>query len=169
MKNDEATRKVLFVDDEELVTEGLERVFCGEDFTTLTAFSAEEAISILENESVSVIVSDEHMPGLSGSQLLALARRRYPDTIRLLLTGYATVDSAVRAINEGEIYRFFVNPCDFTMLKDVVLEALESARALATSRSLEKTVKTQALLVQQLQRRCLDLEQRLELYERDSH
>ena len=166
MEMDDAIKKVLVVDDEELVTEGLERVFYGEDFKTLTASSAEQAISILEQETISVIVSDDQMPGLSGSQLMALARKRYPETIRILLTGYATVESAVQAINEGEIYRFFVKPCDFTMLRDVVLEALASARTWETVESLEKTVQRQALLVQQLQQRCLDLEQRLELYTR---
>jgi DNA-binding NtrC family response regulator len=165
MQEPDVIKKVLIVDDEELVTEALERAFYGESFQTLTASSAEEAISILEGQEVSVIISDDHMPGLTGSQLMALARKLYPDTIRILLTGYATVESALKAINEGEIYRFFVKPCDFSMLKEVVLEALDSTRPSSSTKEFEDTIRKQSRLLQHLQKRCLELEERLQLYE----
>ncbi len=102
---------VLLVDDEELVTEGLERALFAEPFRILSASSAARALGILAREHVDVIVSDEQMPGVSGSELLIEVRRRYPEIQRIMLTGRASLDTTIRAINEAAVFRFLRKPC----------------------------------------------------------
>jgi len=86
-------------------------------------------------------VSDEQMPGMSGSVFLGLVREKYPDTIRIILTGQASLDAAIRAINEGEVYRFLTKPCNpvdlsFTIHNALQMKALvqESAKLLTRTR-----------------------------------
>lgn len=154
------TSKILLVDDEELVTEALERLFHGEGLEPLTASSAESAFAILEREDIDVIISDQRMPGLNGVEFLTLTRKLYPDAIRIMLTGYATVESALRAINEGEVYRLFLKPCDFSVLKRVVLEALEAKAADQRTSQLEQINARQASRIASLEARCAELEKR---------
>jgi two-component system probable response regulator PhcQ len=73
---------------------------------------------------VDVVISDEKMPGMSGSEFLSLVRQEYPDTIRIILTGYGSLESAIRAINEGEIYRLFTKPCNVIDLAITIRLAL---------------------------------------------
>lgn len=91
--------------------EGLSFVLRRSPFTVLAAQSAGEALSILRRRQVDVIVSDERMPGLCGSELLSIVAQEFPATGRVLLTGHATVDASVRAINQGKICRLLQKPC----------------------------------------------------------
>ncbi len=72
-----------------------------------------------------VIVTDEQMPGLSGTELLAWVAGHYPEAIRILLTGHASVDTAIRAINEATVYKFFIKPCKEFDLAMAIRRALE--------------------------------------------
>ena len=119
------SHKVLFVDDEPKVTRAIKHTLRKENYEILSAVSAQEALGILERESVDVVVSDEQMPGMSGSELLARVCREYPDTVRIILTGQASLEAAVRAINEGEIYRFLEKPCDAEELATAIRQALQ--------------------------------------------
>ncbi|MCA8971329.1 MAG: response regulator [Planctomycetes bacterium] len=105
-------RGVLLVDDEPHVTKGLALMLRSEPYRVWTAHSADEALIALSAESVDILVTDEKMPGMSGSCLLAEVRRLHPSVVSLMLSGEATLDSAIRAINEGEVYRFFKKPVD---------------------------------------------------------
>ena len=116
--------RVLLVDDEPHVTEALKRVLREEAYDIRTASSARTALQILARETVDVVVSDERMPGMSGSEFLATVRRSYPNTVRILLTGHANLEAAVRAINEGEIYRFLTKPCKEADLTRAIEHAL---------------------------------------------
>ena len=121
--------RVLFVDDEPHVIEALRRVLQKAPYEILTASSADEALHILAQVSVDVVVSDERMPGMAGSELLATVRHAYPDTVRIILTGHASLEAAVRAINEGEVYRFLTKPCnegDLTLAIEHALQRKES-------------------------------------------
>ena len=102
---------VLFVDDDPILTDGLRRALHHQPFRVLTASSAEAAMEVLERETVEVIVSDEQMPGVTGSEFLAQVRHLYPGVQRLMLTGRASRAGAVHAINEGNILRFLIKPC----------------------------------------------------------
>ncbi|HXG18064.1 MAG TPA: hybrid sensor histidine kinase/response regulator [Methylomirabilota bacterium] len=115
---------VLLVDDEPLITTTLKRVLRKEPYDICTANSGAEALQILARKPVDVIVSDERMPGMSGSEFLAVARQQYPDTVRIILTGQANLEAAIRAINEGAICRFLTKPCKEDDLTFAINEAL---------------------------------------------
>lgn len=115
--------RVLFVDDEANVLAGLERQF-RRKFDTHTALGGEKALSFLEKEGpVAVVVSDMRMPEMNGVQFLGQVKNKYPDTIRIMLTGNNDQETAVSAINEGDIFRFFTKPCD----TDVLMGGIEAA------------------------------------------
>jgi DNA-binding NtrC family response regulator len=143
---------VLFVDDEPALLAALRNTLRKEPYEVVTANSATEGLQILNERTIDVIVSDERMPSVSGTDFLAFVRQRYPDTIRILLTGQASLEAAISAINEGEIYRFLTKPCSPELLSRTLREALllrglsrESARLLAT-------VKRQRQRLQMLER-----------------
>jgi two-component system probable response regulator PhcQ len=138
---------ILLVDDEPHVTEALKRSFRREPYELLTATSALEAQHILERRHVDVVVSDEQMPGLSGSQFLSWVRRHFPHSIRMILSGQASLEAAVRAINEGEVYRFFLKPCNPTDLMVTIRQALATKRLEEQSRRLLREYQRQAALL----------------------
>lgn len=115
--------RVLLVDDDEAAL-ALAAALEGAPYEVLTARSAAEALNVLEREDVQVVVSDEWMPGMRGVELLSQVAREYPYIVRILLTGDPQLDAAVRAINEGEIFRFLTKPCSPTTLDAVIREAL---------------------------------------------
>jgi two-component system, probable response regulator PhcQ len=116
---------VLFVDDEPAVLEGVRQVLRRHPFNIVTAGSAASALRMLNVAGIDVVVSDERMPEMTGSEFLSIVCERYPATMRIILTGQATVDSAIRAINEGEIFRFLLKPCHAQDLAQTILSALE--------------------------------------------
>lgn len=144
--------KVLFVDDEPHVTEALKRSLSKQPYEVLSANSAEEALKILEREPVHVVVSDEKMPGMSGSEFLAIVCQKYPGTIRMILTGQASLEAAIRAINEGEIYRFFTKPCNGADLAITIRQALQLKDLMAESLRLRQTVRRQTAILQELEK-----------------
>jgi len=101
---------VLFVDDEVVILKALKEIFSREGFEALTAASGEEALEILERQEVDVLVSDERMPGISGMELLARVKERYPEMIRVVLTAYAELNTILSAINQVEAHRLIVKP-----------------------------------------------------------
>jgi len=111
------------VDDDEAAL-ALAAALEGVPYEVLTAKSAAEALELLEREDIQVVVSDEWMPGMRGVELLAQVAREYPYIVRILLTGDPQLDAAVRAINEGEIFRFLTKPCSPATLDAVIREAL---------------------------------------------
>ena len=116
--------KILIVDDQPVVLDVLKNALSRGPYTVKCAQSASEALQLMENEQVDVVISDERMPGMPGSEFLSLVRQRYPTTVRIILTGHASLESAIRAINEGEIYRFLTKPCNYRDLHDTVQAAL---------------------------------------------
>jgi DNA-binding NtrC family response regulator len=101
---------VLFVDDEAAILKGFTRALRNEPYVLRTATSAKDARTILASEPVDVVVSDEVMPGESGSDFLAWLRREYPRVVRIMLTGAASPDVAAQAVREGKLYRFLSKP-----------------------------------------------------------
>ena len=122
------TARVLFVDDEPDLTEGVRCALRKEPYEILTANSAQEALGILETTEIDVVVSDEGMPEMRGSEFLSIVRRDYPQTIRMILTGQASLDAAVDAINKAEIYRFLLKPCPPSALALCLEQAIEAKR-----------------------------------------
>ncbi|MBW2059477.1 MAG: response regulator [Deltaproteobacteria bacterium] len=145
------TRKVLFVDDEPHVTEGLKRALRREPYEILSAKSAHHAMEILARQPVDVVVSDEKMPGMSGSQFLTIVSQRYPDTVRIILTGHASLETAIRAINEGKIYRFLTKPCNEVDLAVTIRQALQLKDLMAKSRRVLEKARYQSAVLRELE------------------
>ena len=145
--------RILLVDDESNVLSALKRSLFDEPLDIDSAFSAEEALEIMKNEQYKVVVSDERMLGMQGSEFLACVRASYPATIRIMLTGHATLEAAMKAVNEGEIYRFFSKPWDDHSLKFAIRSAIEKYDLEAENRRLLATIKQQSLEIKVLEKR----------------
>lgn len=144
--------KLLIVDDEENVRNSLVRQLRKEDYEILTASSAAEAMEILLEEPVDLIISDEKMPSISGLDFLKMVKQRHPETMRFILTGHADVDLVIRAVNQGEVYRFFTKPWDNEELKSAIRSALHHLSLIRENRNLLETVRRQAQELETLRR-----------------
>ncbi len=118
-------RTLLIVDDEENVRNALKRSLRKEGYEFHTASGPEEALEILKRVPVDVVISDHMMPKITGIEFLSMVRDRYPDVGRIMLTGEADMNTAIRAINDGQIYRFLRKPWDDTEIKVILAFAFE--------------------------------------------
>ena len=110
------TDKILFVDDEANVIQSMKRQL-RKRFPMQTALSGDEALRKMKEEGpFAVIVSDMRMPGMNGIELLKKVKNLYPDTVRIMLTGNADQETAIEAVNSGEIFRFLTKPCSTAVL-----------------------------------------------------
>lgn len=155
---------ILIVDDEPNVLSSLNRVL-RHSFRVVTALDAHEALLLLEQYPVDAVIADSHMPGMDGPALLAQVRTRWPDMVCILLTGHLDIESAIRAINHGQINRYLAKPWDDDELVLTLHEALERQylyrereRLLALTR--EQNIQLQdmnAVLEQRVQERTAEL------------
>ena len=129
---------VLCVDDEPRVLEAIEQNLAF-DFEIRTATSGAAALELLEQHpGCGVVVSDMRMPAMNGAELLARVREVSPRTTRVLLTGQASLDAAITAVNEGGIYRFLIKPCPIDLLSRAITDSLEHHQLLDTEHELIK-------------------------------
>ncbi|MEN9893248.1 MAG: hypothetical protein RLY78_3543 [Pseudomonadota bacterium] len=119
-----ARMRLLLVDDEPSVLNALRRLFRPQGYAIDIANSAAEGLTLLQEQPVDLVISDMRMPGMDGATFLEQVRLLYPQTVRLLLTGYADIASTIAAINRGEIHRYITKPWDDQDLLLVVREAL---------------------------------------------
>ena len=119
--------KILCVDDERNVLKALRRLFIDEEhYEIIVAESGEEGLEALaEEKDVRLVISDYRMPGMTGVEFLAQVCEKWPDTIRIVLSGYADTSAVVEAINQGQIYKFIPKPWNDEDLKTTVSAALE--------------------------------------------
>lgn len=118
--------KVLFVDDQEEVLLLLEKTLKDENYTKIFANSAAEALDILKDDQIDVIVTDMVMPQMNGLQLLKIIKEKYPYVVRVVLSGFSQVPSILSAINSGDIYRFLTKPWRVNEeSKQIIRDALE--------------------------------------------
>jgi len=125
---DPSTTTVLLVDDEPNILSSLRRLLRPTGYRTLIAESGRAGLEILEKEQVDLVISDMRMPEMDGARFLEEVRNRWPDVVRILLTGYADISSTIAAINRGEIYRYISKPWNDHDLLLVIREALENSR-----------------------------------------
>ncbi|MDD1620820.1 MAG: EAL domain-containing protein [Methylococcaceae bacterium] len=121
--SNEGGRTLLLVDNEANVLEALKRDLRHENYCILTATSGDDALSVLADNEVGVIITDHRMTGMSGIELLAKVRLMHPNVVRTVLSGYTELNSLTEAINRGEIYRYLDKPWDKKMLLETVREA----------------------------------------------
>ncbi len=130
--------RVLFVDDELSALRGYQRVLHGE-FSVSTAVGGEQGLAAIQaNGPYAVVISDMRMPGMNGAEFLARVRERAPHTVRMLLTGYADVQSAIQAVNQGNIFRFLTKPCERAELVKAINLGLEMYRAAMAEKEMVK-------------------------------
>ncbi len=116
---------ILIVDDEPNVLKSLKRLLMETEYNIITAQSGEEGLEKLESNKIDVVVSDYRMPGMNGVEFLSKVKERSPDTIRLILSGYADAVAIVEAINEGQIYRFITKPWNDQELLTTISSSIE--------------------------------------------
>lgn len=145
--SDRVKPKILVVDDETDNLDLLYRTFYRE-YTVLRAESGAEALAILKEEGeVAVIISDQRMPSMSGTEFLSLTAREYPDIIRIILTGYTDVGDLVDAINAGKVFKYVTKPWDDEELKVLVRQAVDTHNVLKTrTQDLQRTLRQETLL-----------------------
>ncbi|HXC62023.1 MAG TPA: ATP-binding protein [Nitrospiria bacterium] len=114
----------LYVDDEEMALETFKAQF-RRDFTIHTALSGEEALRILSQQPIALIITDQRMPQMGGVALLEEVTKQYPNTIRMLMTAYSDMDIVIAAINKGQVYRYFPKPYNEDELRESIKEGLE--------------------------------------------
>lgn len=136
------TQQILFVDDEPKILRALERQLSSR-FHLQTAEGSELGIQrVQQNGPFAVVVADFRMPGMNGIQFLANVKHENPDTVRVMLTGQADLDTAISAVNEGSIFRFLTKPCPTEVLTAALDSALEQNRLITSERELlEKTLR----------------------------
>lgn len=122
-----STETLLLLDDEENVLRALVRLLRRDGYNIETASNAQQAFEILAAQPVQVIISDQRMPDISGTEFLSRVKDLYPDTVRLILSGYSDFASLTEAINRGAVYRYVAKPWDDEELRRMVREAFRIA------------------------------------------
>lgn len=152
---------ILLVDDEEAILKALQRLFRRDGYRILTATSGQEGLDVLREHGkpVSLIISDQRMPGMNGAQFLEKARAIYPDAMRFLLTGYSDMDAIVEAVNKGKIHRYLTKPWNDEDLPLQVRQALEQFELVVENRRLSALTRRQNRELADLNR---DLERKVE-------
>ena len=148
---------ILLVDDEPNILKSLERVLSEEGYCVFTAHSGANGLDILSKNTISVVISDQRMPLMKGSEFLKLVKDLYPDTIRMILSSYPDFDAVKAAINDGAIFKFISKPWQNTTLLQYVREAVELG---------DKKQSVSAVLPEQILRdRLTDLPNRFAFYD----
>lgn len=121
----------LFVDDDDNVLAAVRRSLAAESYDVITVASAHEALEHVRRRRIDVVVSDEDMPQMTGGQLLEVIAEQYPDILLIMLTGQATLESALHAINACHVYRYLRKPFDPLRLPGIVREAIKKRQRIA--------------------------------------
>ncbi len=148
-------KRIAFVDDEEIVLGTLSRIFENEPYEVFTFDAPSKAILAMEEQPFWVVVSDQMMPEMDGTDFLARVRERWPDTVRILMTGYAETDTVIKAINQGSVFRFVSKPWETRELIRIVHDAMDHYSLVIEHRELTR-------LTGEQNRELLELNQGLE-------
>ena len=155
----ESLATLLIVDDEENVVRSLRRLFRGEDVALRVSTDPVEALEVLEHEDVTVVISDQRMPGMNGIEFLRRVKERSPETMRIMLTGFLDVGAAEQAVNEAEVYRFFLKPWNDDDLRITVRHAIRQFRLRAENERLQAETMAQKRALEEINQ---DLECKVE-------
>ena len=142
---------VLCVDDELDIIHAMKRLLRKQNYHLLFASSGEKALEIMQHNDVHLIISDMKMPTMSGAELLEKVTTSYPNSYRILLTGYADMESTVSAINKGKIHRYLQKPWDKDELISSIEEGLEKVRLKNENKHMQKLLKKQNISLKEAQ------------------
>jgi response regulator RpfG family c-di-GMP phosphodiesterase len=134
------TYSILCVDDEENILNALKRLLRNEEYRMFATADIDEAFTILEKNPVHLVISDQRMPQMSGTEFLSTVKTRYPEVIRIILTGCTDVDSITEAVNKGLIYKFLLKPWNDEDLKLDIRQALGQYDLILNNRRLQETI-----------------------------
>ncbi len=129
------TVRILFIDDEDLVLNSLKRALRNEAFETFFTSEPEQAFRLVKEQSIDIVVSDQSMPNMSGTEFLGILRRLHEHVIRVMLTGQSDRDTTINAINEGHVDRFLDKPWDNEKLRAVLTELVAEVRVRRRARA----------------------------------
>jgi len=135
-------RTLLLVDDEKNILSALKRVLRHENCVILTASSAQAGLALLAQQEVDVIVSDQRMPEMSGVEFFRIVKEKFPDAVRIVLSGYTELQSVIGAINEGAIYQFLMKPWEDAQLRWHIEEAFKHKELVDENRRLHLEIQT---------------------------
>jgi type II secretory ATPase GspE/PulE/Tfp pilus assembly ATPase PilB-like protein/FixJ family two-component response regulator len=147
-----AAYQILFVDDERSVLQAMRRIFRQENYAIFTADSGQQALAIMEEQAIQVVITDHRMPCMNGTDLLREIKKRWPAAIRVMLTGYADVDAVMGAVNDGAVYKFITKPWNDDDLRLTVSLALEQYDLIKENKSLKKQASQQKKDIKRLSR-----------------
>jgi diguanylate cyclase (GGDEF)-like protein/PAS domain S-box-containing protein len=133
-------RTLLIVDDEDNIVSSLKRLLRRDGYHIVTANSGPQGLQCLAQHDVDVIISDQRMPGMTGVEFLRRTKELYPDTIRMVLSGYTELQSITDAINEGAIYKFLTKPWDDERVRVHIQEAFRQKEMADENRRLDRQV-----------------------------
>jgi EAL domain-containing protein (putative c-di-GMP-specific phosphodiesterase class I)/CheY-like chemotaxis protein len=133
---------LLLVDDEPNILAALKRLLRRDGYTILTADCGAQGLEVLARNRVDVIISDQRMPGMTGVEFLRAAKLKYPDTVRIVLSGYTELQSVTDAINEGAVYRFLTKPWVDEQLREHIKKAFEYQGLLEENRQLDLKIRS---------------------------
>ena len=139
---EEKKGRVLYIDDEQINLTNFKETL-SDEFEIFTALSGEEALDILKAEGeMSLVVSDQRMPGMSGIELLAQVKILYPETIRMIISAYTEIHELIDAINQAEVYRYFVKPWEEEQLRLTIGNAVKTYNLAKEIKSFVSTRRT---------------------------
>ena len=136
-------QSLLIVDDEQNVINSLERELRDEGYCIFSTNSAEEGFDLLKQMDIGVVLSDQMMPGMDGITFLKHLKEQKPDMVRILLTGHGSLDSAMTAINNSQIYSYLTKPWSSAVLKETVARAFDHHNLVMENKRLQKLTKKQ--------------------------
>ena len=148
---------ILLVDDEPNILGALKRLFRSEHIAVMTASNGAEAIEILRRTTIQLLITDNKMPGISGIDLIKQVRNISPDTIRIILSGQSDMDAVLKAVNEGEAYRFVLKPWNDNEMKITVNIALAQCKLAADNKDLIKKLREKECILDYLRTNHPDL------------
>lgn len=146
----EPKHTILLVDDEENILNALNRTLRKEGYRILTATSGREGVSIVEKERIALVLSDHRMPEMDGVEFLSEVKKRSPDTVRMMLTGYADMQAVLAAINRGEVYRFTTKPWNDEELRLILRDGIRQYEMIQQLWDLQELTQRQNLMLKDL-------------------
>lgn len=142
LRQQKPERKLLLVDDEPSILSALRRQLRQDGYQILTASDGAAGLEVLAQNEIDVIVSDQRMPGMTGVEFLREVKDLYPDTVRIVLSGFTELKSVTDAVNEGAIYKFLTKPWDDTQLREQIAEAFQHKEMADENHRLNMQVRT---------------------------